>query len=101
MESSIRPEAIVKKGPKVIKEIIAETKFPVYEEAAKKTGYVVNMTARAGEVIQVKDDNTHRINSIKVSPGHVEVGITIPPGQEKTGTTPFYDVLRELDQSLK
>lgn len=74
----------------------------MYEQAAKRTGYVVNVTARKGEEILVQDRESKKtFNKIKVSPGYVEVAVTLPAGQEKAGTTPFYNAVKELSKLVQ
>ncbi len=94
------------KRPQVIKDSIPEAKLPLYEEAGKKTGFGVTVTARAGEEISVEDYDGHGANkgtfhTVKVAPGYLQIGISRPTGQEKADTKPFFDAVRELKQPPK
>lgn len=101
MENIIPPAETTGKSPKVYKDVIKEDRLPLYEEAAKRSGYGVNVTARAGEDILVSNKERGTSHTVKVSPGFVQVGVTVPLGQETVGTTPFYKALTELEQSPK
>lgn len=83
--------------------VIDEKRLPVYEEAAKKTGYGVEMTARAGEEILIdhRKDPGGRCYKVEVPPGNVQVAITIPRGQKEPGTEPFYKVVKELSKLVQ
>lgn len=100
MENSADGE-ITGKSQQTYKTVIDEGKLSVFEQAAQRTGYGMNVTARAGEEISVPNRGREGFHTVKVSPGCVEVAVTIPAGQETKDTTPFYDAVRRLEQTPK
>lgn len=85
-------------GQRTYRTVIKEGKLPVYEQAARQTGYGVKVTARAGEEILIdhRMDLNMKPDKAKVSPGDVQVTITVPLSQERIGIGPFDRAVEQL-----
>lgn len=103
MENRIPSET--RGSPHTFKSVINKERLLLYEEAGRKTRYKVKVTGQEGAWVEYPDHRSKPNNSglvrTQISPGYVEVAVTVPPGREKVGTAPFFDAIEELEQSPK